>query len=56
MRSFITVLSLTAAVLGGLSISGSNTMRGFRKDVKRSGKCLQDAAKPTPESTQQTEK
>ena len=56
MRKFITVLSLTAAVLGGLSISGCNTMRGFGKDVERGGERVQDAAKPKPDSTQQKAK
>ena len=53
MRKFITLLSLTALIISGLSISGCNTMRGFGKDVERGGDRVQDAAKPKPESTPQ---
>ena len=53
MHKFITLLSLTVAIISGLSISGCNTMRGFGKDVERGGECVQDAAKPKAESTQQ---
>ena len=53
MRMFITLLSLTALIISGLSISGCNTMRGFGKDVERGGERVQDAAKPKPESTPQ---
>ena len=53
MRKFITLLSLTALIISGLSISGCNTMRGFGKDVERGGERVQDAAKPKPESTPQ---
>jgi predicted small secreted protein len=56
MRKFITLLSLIATVLSGLSISGCNTMRGFGKDVERGGERVQDAAKPKPDSTQQKAK
>ena len=52
MRKFVTLLSLTAAIISVLSISGCNTMRGFGKDVERGGERVQDAAKPKPESTQ----
>jgi predicted small secreted protein len=53
MRKFITLLSLTALIISGLSISGCNTMRGFGKDVERGGERVQDAAKPKPDSTPQ---
>ena len=53
MRKFITLLSLKALIISGLSISGCNTMRGFGKDVERGGERVQDAAKPKPESTPQ---
>ena len=53
MRKFITLLSQTASIISGLSISGCNTMRGFGKDVERGGERVQDAAKPKPESTPQ---
>jgi predicted small secreted protein len=53
MRKFITLLSLTALIISGLSISGCNTMRGFGKDVERGGERVQDAAKPKPDSTTQ---
>ena len=53
MRKFITLLSLTALIISGLSISGCNTMRGFGKDVERGGERVQDAAKAKPDSTTQ---
>jgi predicted small secreted protein len=56
MHKFITLLSLTASVLIGLSVYGCNTMRGFGKDVERGGERVQDAAKPKPESTQEKAK
>jgi predicted small secreted protein len=52
MRKLVTLISLTTTLMASLAVSGCNTMRGFGKDVERSGERVQDAAKPK-EGTQQ---